>query len=43
MSRSLFKMLVRTLMFNFEAEYRPGNKMAVADWGSRSPWTEAAH
>ena len=27
----LFKKLERTMMYNFEVEYRPGNQMAVAD------------
>ena len=43
MKSSLFKMLEMSLMYNFEVQYRAAIKMAVADWGSRSPWTEAAH
>ena len=39
----LFKMLERTIMYNFEVEYRPGNQIAVADWGSRSQCTEGTH
>ena len=39
----LFKMLERTMMYNFEVEYKPGNQMAVSDWGFRSPCTEGAH
>ena len=39
----LFKMLEKTMMYNFEVKYRPGKEMAVADWGSRSPCQEGAH
>ena len=39
----LFKMLEKTIMFNFEVEYRPGKEMAVSDFGSRSPCQEGAH
>ena len=31
------------MVYNFEVEYRPGEEMAVADWGSRSPCQEEAH
>ena len=30
----LFKMLERTMMYNFEVKYKPGNQMDVAYWGS---------
>ena len=33
----LFKMLEKTMIYNFDVEYRPGKEMAVADFGSRSP------
>ena len=39
----LFKMLERTIMYNFEVEYRPGNQMAVPFWGYRSPCNEGEH
>ena len=37
----LFKMLERTLMYNFEVDYKPGYQMAVAYCGL--PCTEGAH
>ena len=33
-----FKMLEKTIIYNFEVKYRPGSQMAVADWGSKSPF-----
>ena len=32
-----FRMLERLLPYNIEVEYKEGKKMAVADYGSRSP------
>ena len=39
----LFKMLEKTMMYNFNVQYKPGKDMAVADFGSRSPCQEEAH
>ena len=39
----LFKMLEKTMMYNFEVKYKPGKEMAVADFGSRAPVLEGAH
>ena len=41
----LFKMLEKTMMYNYEVKYRPGSKMAmtIADLGSRSPCQEGSH
>ena len=36
-------MIEKTIKYNFEVKYRPGKKMTVADWGSRSPFQEGAH
>ena len=30
-----FKMLEKTMIYNFDVEYKPGKDMAMADWGSR--------
>ena len=35
----LFKMLEKTMIYNFDVEYKPGKEMAVADFGTRSPST----
>ena len=32
----LFKMLERTLMYNFAVKYKPGYRMGVVDWGFRN-------
>ena len=39
----LFKMLEKTMMYNFDVQYKPGKEMVVADFGSRSPRQEEAH
>ena len=31
------------MIYNFEVKYKPGKRMAVADFGSRSPCLEEAH
>ena len=38
-----FKMMERLLPYSFEVEYREGKKMAIADYGSRSPISEGNH
>ena len=38
-----FKMLERSLVYNFEVQCTSANQMAVADWGSRSQCTEGQH
>ena len=39
----LFKMLERSLMYNFKVQYRSANRMAVGDWGSISLCAEGQH
>ena len=38
-----FEMLELLLPYDIMAEYKPGTKMAVADYGSRSPISEENH
>ena len=33
----LFKMLEKTMIYNFKVKYIPGKEMAVGNFGSRSP------
>ena len=36
-------MLERMLPYDLVVEYKPGTKMAVADYGSRAPMTQEDH
>ena len=38
-----FKMLEKMLPYDLIVEYKPGSKMAVADYGSRAPMTQGDH
>ena len=38
-----FRMLERLLPYDICVEYKPGTKMAVADYGSRAPMTQGDH
>lgn len=38
-----FKMLEKTIMYNFDVEYKPRKEMAVDDFGTRSPCQEETH
>ena len=38
-----FKMLERLLPYDLVVEYKPGTKMAVADYGSWAPMTQGDH